>query len=111
VTGITSRAVGACGWQYARELGRDSRGGPGPPAATSEATKSGGRVRGGLERTGVVQPSAAEHGRGHLNRCHGAPVLASGSSSYARAAVRPQPTNGRESRMAGFLLVVEDVAE
>jgi hypothetical protein len=33
VLGITSRAAGACGWQYARGLGDPARGGPGPPAA------------------------------------------------------------------------------
>jgi hypothetical protein len=61
-----------------------------------------GRVRGGSEKR-MVQPSTAEHGRGHLTRSHGAVCSCAQLLSYARGAARSQPT--REGRPNGRVSV------
>ena len=71
-----------------------------PP--NSAAASAGGRRAGGRS-----DPSTAEHGRGHLTRCHGPVFSCVQLLSYARPAVRSQPTTEGENRMAGFLFRLE----
>jgi hypothetical protein len=60
-----------------------------------------GRVRGGSEKR-MVQPSTAEHGRGHLTRSYGAACSCGRLLSYARRAVRSQPTTEGRTEWRGF---------
>jgi hypothetical protein len=55
----------------------------------------------------VVQPSAAEHGRGHLNRCHGGSALAPSSCLMLALPFGLPATTEGENRMAGFLFRLE----
>jgi hypothetical protein len=88
----------------ARARGRDKCGLFGVPTTLKRPRPRGA---GGEDRRS--NPSAAEHGRGHLNQMPRWGLLLRAALPYARPAVRSQPTTEGRSRMAGFLFKLETV--